>query len=82
MDSYDQLHGSVAPSPEIKAKHLMEDVVIQKNSATWKDGEKKTPTMQLLKVMKSLNQKYFCKSFGKMLALARQLPSIAGSSFP
>ena len=82
MDSYEQLHGSVSPSPEIKAKHLMEDVVVQRNSATWKDGEKKTPTMQLLKGMKSLNQNYFCKSFGKMPALARELPSIASSSFP
>ncbi|GAB0187572.1 hypothetical protein GRJ2_001222500 [Grus japonensis] len=39
MDSYGRLHGSVAPSPEIKAKHLTEDVVIQRNPATWKEEE-------------------------------------------
>lgn len=45
----------------------MEDVVIQRNPATWKDEEKKTPIMKLLKGMKILNQNYFCKSFGKIL---------------
>lgn len=82
MDSYERLRGSAAPSPEIKAKHLMEDVVTQRNSATWKDRENTTPTLQLPKGMKSMNQNYFCKSFGKLLALARELPSVASSSFP
>jgi len=62
-DSYEQLHGSGSPSPEIKGKHLMEHMVIQRNSATWKDEEQMTPTMQPLKGMKSLYQNYFCKSF-------------------
>ena len=41
----------------------MEHMVIQRNSATWKDEEQMTPTMQPLKGMKSLYQNYFCKSF-------------------
>lgn len=80
--SQDGFNGSVLPSLEIKAKHIMEDVAIQGDSATWKDEGKKIPTVEFLRGSKSLNQKHFCKSFGMIFALARELPSFAGSSFP